>query len=275
MPLLGCHRSRYFETCAGRNTGGLGVPRPVAPETHSFSLRSPHRAGTIGRGGESEFSGLERCVTMAIEPAQRSNEFSYELPRSRKSVGSKSFKAVTIILGTLLFLIISLAFGLPCGGGMFSRRTADRAMSASNMHQIGLALIMYSNGDSLGRFSPDLPTLITSQQLSPNVFVSPSLNDTPAPGNTLAEQAANLMTGGHESYTYVGATLTNQSPSNAVTLYEPLSANKNTGSNVLFADGHTEFLPQPVMEQIIQMAQSGVRPIYWPPHPATQPSAQP
>jgi prepilin-type processing-associated H-X9-DG protein len=207
---------------------------------------------------------------MAIQSAQRPNEFSYEIPRSRKSVGSKSFKVVTIILGTLLFLIIAMAFGLPCGGGMFSRGAANRAKSRSNMNLIGMELIMYSNGDPKGRFPSDLSALIAAQDLSPIVLVDPSLNDTPVPGNSPAEQAANLMKGNHESYIYVGATLTNQAPSDAVALYEPPAASRNNGSNVLFADGHVDFLVQPAIEQIIQADQAGKRPIYWPPHPAVR-----
>jgi prepilin-type processing-associated H-X9-DG protein len=211
---------------------------------------------------------------MPSQPARQSNEFSYELPPSRGRVGSKSFKAVTIILGTLLFLIIAMAFGLPCGASL-GRGAANQAKSLSNMHQIGMALIMYSNGDPLGRFAPDLPTLMTSQQLSADVFVSPSSNDTRAPGNTPAEIAANLMKGDHESYIYIGATLTSQTSSDTVALYEPPPPNRNTGGNVLFGDGHVEYLTQPAMEQIIQMDKAGMRPIYWPPHPATQPSTRP
>ncbi|HEX4124610.1 MAG TPA: H-X9-DG-CTERM domain-containing protein [Tepidisphaeraceae bacterium] len=186
---------------------------------------------------------------------------SYELPPSRYRM-SKGF---TITLAVLLVLIVMFALMSPCGGGM-SRAGGNRAKSSSNMHQIGLALLMYSNVDPHGRFAPDLPALVTSQELSPDVFVDPSTNDTRAPGNTPAEWAANLMKGGYESYIYVGATLTNDSPPDAVALYEPLAANKNAGSNVLFADGHVDFLDQPAVEQIIQMYRANIRPIYWPPH---------
>jgi prepilin-type processing-associated H-X9-DG protein len=96
-------------------------------------------------------------------------------------------------------------------------------------------------------------------------------DDTPAVQAGLKD----LTDGGHLSYIYVGAGLTKNSPVDAVVLYEPMSNHKNTGSNVLFADGHVEFLQKRDAMHLAAMAQNGTRPIYWPPHPATQPSTGP
>jgi prepilin-type processing-associated H-X9-DG protein len=140
----------------------------------------------------------------------------------------------------------------------------------SHMHQIGLAMIMYANGDSLARFPNDLPALLTTQELDPYVFVCPSTNDTRAPGATLTEQARHLYDGGRESYIYLGAGLTSNAPSDVIVLFEPLTDHHGKGSNVLFADGHVEFLKKPAIEQVVLMYQRNIRPIDWPPHPATQ-----
>jgi prepilin-type processing-associated H-X9-DG protein len=192
---------------------------------------------------------------------------AYELPAK----SSRFSKAFTWTVGILLLLIVLMTLMVSaCGGGM-GRPSANRAKSSSNLHQIGLALTMYSNADSLGRFAPDLPTLLRVEQLSPDVFVAPSANDIPALGATSAEQAANLMKGDHESYSYVGAALKSDAPNDAVALYEPPSINRNTGGNVLFGDGHVVFLDEPAIDQIVQMDKSGTRPIYWPPHPTTRP----
>jgi prepilin-type processing-associated H-X9-DG protein len=145
----------------------------------------------------------------------------------------------------------------------------NRDNCVENEHQIGLALIMYARSNATGRFPSDLPTLIAAEELPPIIFVCPSTRDTPA------NRPSDLTAGRHLSYIYIGAGLTKDSPADAVALYEPLSNHDNTGSNVLFADGHVEFIPVRQAAQLAAMAQAGIRPIYWPPHPTTQPSTQP
>lgn len=174
----------------------------------------------------------------------------------------------------ILFAVVSVAFVIYClsdSGIDGPHEQAPRAKCSSNMHQIGLAITMYAQDDPLGRFPDDLYTLMMTEGLASEVFVCPSTHDTPAVQSGLKY----LTAGGHLSYIYIGAGLTNKSPADAVVLYEPLSNHDNTGSNVLFADGHVEFIPVPQAAQLADMAQAGIRPIYWPPHPATQPSTRP
>jgi prepilin-type processing-associated H-X9-DG protein len=137
------------------------------------------------------------------------------------------------------------------------------------MHQIGIALLMYTNDYPPGRFPPDLETLMVTEQLSPDVFVCPSTDD------TRAIHLDELTAGGHLSYVYIGAGLTKDFPADAVALYEPLSNHRAGGCNILLADGHTERLFLADAKHLIGLAQNGDRPIYWPAHPATHPSTQP
>jgi prepilin-type processing-associated H-X9-DG protein len=200
---------------------------------------------------------------MAEEPIERPEVLSYARPTKRGTPGWLVFLIVTAVVLLIVALMLP-AFSTNLG-------ESPRAKCSSNMHQIGLALIMYSNGDPQGRFAPDLPSLITTQELASDVFICPSTYDTRVPTTQPDEAAKHLMDGGHESYIYVGACLTGNSPRDAVALYEPLSNHANDGSNVLFADGHVEYLQRPDVEQIVKMDAAGKRPIFWPPHPATQP----
>jgi prepilin-type processing-associated H-X9-DG protein len=164
---------------------------------------------------------------------------------------------------------IALSAGEWCGVRALAEQ-ANRWKCRSNLSAIAFACIMYSNGERNGAFPDSARTLCETQQLSPDVFLCPSSNDTRAVGNTVDQVMNSLVAGGHDSYIYVGQGLTSRSPSNGVALYEPLD-HHGSGSNVAFADGHAEFLDAAAVRQIIKMDQSGVRPIYWPPLPATRP----
>jgi prepilin-type processing-associated H-X9-DG protein len=111
---------------------------------------------------------------------------------------------------------------------------------------------------------------VTAEQMSPDRFVRPDSGDTPPPGKTFDEKIGHLMDGGHEPYVYVGKDLTGKSPADAVLFYEPIS-DDGYGGHIAFADGHVELFSPAVLREIIHMDHGGVRPIYWPPHPATQP----
>src|SRR3569832_841850 len=69
-----------------------------------------------------------------------------------------------------------------------ARETANRVKCASNMRQIGQAILLYSN-DSRGQYPPTLDLLLTTQDLASDAFVCPSTNDTAAPGGTPPQQA--------------------------------------------------------------------------------------
>jgi prepilin-type processing-associated H-X9-DG protein len=128
-----------------------------------------------------------------------------------------------------------------------ARETANRAKCASNMHQIGLAILLYQN-ENRQEYPPDLTTLVKNEQLAFPVFVCPSSNDTPA--TTLAE----LETGGHCSYKYLypGPGSQNVGSTTAV-LYENSSDHMNDGTNILFGDGHVEWLNRAAARQFVNI----------------------
>jgi len=184
-------------------------------------------------------------------------------------------------------LIIALAvFGAPAlfAAIVLHRRAAERMTVASNLKEIGLAMLMYSNAERCGGYSPDFvkasisrsasnlrliglamelyanehndvfpdgfSTIVAADQLTPNVFVSPLSEDTPATGATIQTLLAKFAEPGHCSYVYCGAGVSDTGDPTIVTAYDP-STESAGGLNVLFLDGHVEFVPSPASQQLL------------------------
>jgi prepilin-type processing-associated H-X9-DG protein len=137
------------------------------------------------------------------------------------------------------------ASGLALGMVLLPRVTvcgesADRVKCASNLRQIGQALLIYANANS-NVLPPDLPTLFRSSELTAEVMVCPISRDHPARG-AHADVAAEMTGPPNCSYKYRGSGLINPISSGYVVAYEPPSNHSGDGANALFGDGHVEFL---------------------------------
>lgn len=145
-----------------------------------------------------------------------------------------------VIAGVQLGLILLVSCLLPSMGR--AREPANRVKCGNNLTQIGRAMILYAN-ENTGAFPPSFAELIETQDITSEVFVCPSSNAEKATGAT-TQQVANFKANPslHCSYIYAAAGMTNRVSATHVLAYEPLTNHDNRGINVLYGDGHTEWL---------------------------------
>jgi prepilin-type processing-associated H-X9-DG protein len=192
----------------------------------------------------------------------------YHTPEKRKGSGRKVFVIVAIAL-TVLLLIAILLPSLNERHG-----TSNLEECASNMHQIGLAIILYQN-DHNQNYPNSLAELLMEEQIAPAVFVCPSSNDTASTCPTQAI-AADWAKPGHLSYIYLGKGLNDKTATaDTVVLYEPMSNHAGEGMNVLFGDGHTDWVNATVGAKIIAAAATGKLPITCDPNTGIVATSQP
>jgi prepilin-type processing-associated H-X9-DG protein len=144
---------------------------------------------------------------------------------------------------------------------------ADRLLCAANLRRIGEGIFVYCR-DHQGQYPDSFSAMFLdegNQGLGVEAFVCPDSKDTPATGATAQAVAANLLAPGHCSYIYVGRGLTSGTVApDAAVAYEPMANNGGAGMNVLFGDGHVEFVSAGVAGQILGKVSAKVFPVTMP-----------
>ncbi len=124
---------------------------------------------------------------------------------------------------------------------------------SSNMRQLGQAIQLYANAHQ-GHLPDTLEQLLLTEDLWPEILVCPNSNDSKAVAPT-TQEVVNLIqsttqptlnarnASGHLSYIYVGKGLIWPVNPDVVLIYEPLQNHDRDGMNILFGDGHAEWLP--------------------------------
>jgi prepilin-type processing-associated H-X9-DG protein len=176
-----------------------------------------------------------------------------------EDAGRARASAARIVMWTIVglgCLGVLLASTLLPSIGLRGRVPPSNRKCASNLRQIGLACIMYAYADPQGRFPPSFEVVLSTQDITSEVFCCPSSADERAKGATTQATVAQLSAGGHLSYIYVGSSVTNKDAADVVVAYEPLKNHGGSGMNVLFADGHVEFLTAAQGQALTAVAQS-------------------
>ena len=153
---------------------------------------------------------------------------------------------------SILGILIAPAFRGTHGHG------APRTKCASNLRQIGQGIMLYAN-DHQGVWPDTLDELILKADLNSECFVCPSTRDSAAPGATAQEQVANLYKAG-QSFVYLGKGLKEPVHADRVVAYEAIGNHEASGMNVLFGDGHVEWLSEPQAKKLLAELAAGWNP---------------
>jgi prepilin-type processing-associated H-X9-DG protein len=175
------------------------------------------------------------------------------------NVGGSGMAIAGIVLGGIFLLGSFASIGVLLPSLNRARETANRVKCASNMRQIGTAL-MTSAASNGNRYPSTLGTLV-SQNLAAGVFVCPS-KGTSTPNNwyTMTPDQQRDWINSSGDYIYVGAGQTYPADAAAVLLYEKPENHNKDGINILYGDGHVEFMSATVYPGIISQLEQGVNP---------------
>jgi len=164
-----------------------------------------------------------------------------------------------IVVGVMSMLISGGVFYTYVMPAMQNVRIgSSQARCTENMKKLGHGLRQYAAANG-GRFPDKLESLVTSGKATAELLVCPASGDTVAPGTTPAAQAANLRSGKHVSYIYVGENLTTASPAECVLMYETPDRHGD-GMYVLFADGRVQSIGDVEAGKAITRLSRGVNP---------------
>jgi prepilin-type processing-associated H-X9-DG protein len=204
--------------------------------------------------------------TIAIGWALLVVAFGWVIVTTYLQVRSNRHRGRRLALSSLILLILSALWGI--NRIVYSTSFPDtdphmhvreQTKCSSNLRQLGQAIVLYSTRNA-GHYPKRLEDLLLTEEISSEVFVCPDSGDTPATGPTTHAVIGNIDTGGHMSYIYCGANLKVPAPPNTIVAYEALGRHRGRGSNVLFGDGHTEFVNATKMRRLVSDLAAGHNP---------------
>jgi prepilin-type processing-associated H-X9-DG protein len=134
--------------------------------------------------------------------------------------------------------VIWLALGIPSVGA--AEDAADRTRSANNLRQIGQAMSIYSNQHPNNAPPADLATLLKEADIGAGADVAKSpfgpAKDG-APDIVLINYGKNVTSGPNSSEIAVA--------------YDQAALEQGDGTNVLYADGHTDWVPPETFKKLL------------------------
>jgi prepilin-type processing-associated H-X9-DG protein len=174
------------------------------------------------------------------------------LALAKGSIRSSRSRVKTTVVVACLGAVLVAGF---LAYGRFIEK-CNRIPCMGNLHEIGQLISLYAN-DHDGVTPRHIEDVLSEYDLNPVVFVCPYTSDRPPEkGKDAAERP------GHHSYRYLtpGVRLADLSPETPIVI-EDLANHDNRGANVLFGDGHSEWLEAGAYKQLLATMRAVSRPV--------------
>ncbi len=156
---------------------------------------------------------------------------------------SRTRRVAVILAVASLLLVLAMSIGLPLVRWHF-RRMSSRTPTSDRLHQIGIGILLYTF-DHHGAYPPTLPALARAEGLAPDLPLCPD------------EDGADTPT----AYVYLGRRLTDATSDYAtVVAHEPPSFFGGVGCNVLFGDGHLDYVTAADLPAVLARGGPATRP---------------
>lgn len=163
------------------------------------------------------------------------NELRELIAFLKSPVGKKFLKVTPDVSEAIAMRVMSLATTANAPRLEEARKEAKKYECMSNLKQIGMALKMYAV-DYDEQFPANLEDVYPLYVIDANIFKCPASDssaDTPA------------------TYTYVKG-LTEAHPGNTIIVYDSSVTNHGDGRNVLFVDGHVEWMGEKKFQEALK-----------------------
>ena len=128
-----------------------------------------------------------------------------------------------------------------------ARMVSGQVKSASNLRQIGQAMLLYAN-ENKGKYPPKFGDLLLTQDITVDVFVDPQTRNR-APRDKPQKEQADWVNQSSD-YVYLGAGKNSQTPANVILAHEKIRPGV-PGINMLFGDGHVEWIQVGQAQQML------------------------
>lgn len=153
--------------------------------------------------------------------------------------------------GGLLLAAAPLAVGVAVPATVRAREQAQMVRAASNLRQIGMGCMLYAN-ENRGKYPPNLGALL-QHDLNPDAFLTGRGRQVPPEIRAAAPNVQAEWINKNSDFVYLGAGLNANVAVDRVVAHEKFELARNGGVNVLFADGHVEFMhTQMAMDRVEQ-----------------------
>ncbi|MFQ5422447.1 MAG: DUF4190 domain-containing protein [Phycisphaerae bacterium] len=208
---------------------------PIVPLPYNANAGRPTHHGLAVAALVCGILGLVMCPVVGLTGVILGIVALSKAGKAPSEYGGRGMAVAGICTGGAGLLLLPLLISILLPSLSRARELAKRTVCSANMRAIGLALYTYAeDGDPFPEVGADWQArLFSAGNLAPKDLICPS--DTITTGT---------------SYHYVPGYSASSDPAQII-LFEDPAIHRDEGGNLLFLDGHVEFVQSPRYEQMI------------------------